>query len=251
MVVKLPTGEDLDGMRAVGGAVAGTIEQMRCALRPGITTLQLDVIGRQALAASGARSAPELVYGFPAATCVSVNDEAAHGIPGERQVRDGDLVNIDVSAELGGYYADAGASFPVGAVAPASQQLCDAAQEALREALRVVRAGKLVNAVGRAVEKVARRRGFQVIRNLCGHGVGRSLHEDPRTLLNYYEPRDRRRFEEGMVLTVEPFLSTSADRALEGDDGWTLRTADGSLAAQYEHTVVVTHEGVELLTALL
>ena len=112
MVVKLPTGEDLDGMRAVGRAVAGTIEQMRCALRPGITTLQLDVIGRQALAASGARSAPELVYGFPAATCVSVNDEAAHGIPGDREVRDGDLVNIDVSAELGGYYADAGASAP-------------------------------------------------------------------------------------------------------------------------------------------
>ncbi|HJO05595.1 MAG TPA: type I methionyl aminopeptidase [Acidobacteriota bacterium] len=250
MVVKLPIGTDLDGMRAIGHAVASTIESMRCELRAGITTRELDMVGRHELARQGARSAPELVYQFPAATCISVNDEAAHGIPGDRQVCDGDLVNIDVSAELDGYYADAGASFPVGAATAAAQQLCDAAQEALHEALRAVRSGKLVNGVGRAVERVARERGFRVIRNLCGHGVGRSLHEDPRTLLNYYEPRDRRRFNEGMVLTVEPFLSASADRALEGDDGWTLRTADGSLAAQYEHTVVVTRKGVERLTAL-
>ncbi len=250
MVVKLPVGVDLDGMRAVGRAVALTIEAQRRQLRAGITTRELDDLGRAELAAAGARSAPELAYGFPAATCISVNDEAAHGIPGDREVRDGDLVNIDVSAELDGYYADAGASFPVGAVAPEAQELCDAAQEALSAALSVVRPGKLVNGVGRAVEKVARRRGFRVIRNLCGHGVGRSLHEDPRTLLNYYDPRDRRRFSDGLVLTIEPFLSTSADRALESDDGWTLRTNDGSLAAQYEHTVVVTRDGVELLTAL-
>ena len=250
MVVKLPVGVDLDGMRAVGHAVALTIEAMRRQLRAGITTRELDDLGRAELIAAGSRSAPELVYGFPAATCISVNDEAAHGIPGDRQVLDGDLVNIDVSAELDGYYADSGASFPVGTVTAEAQQLCDAAQEALRAALSGVRPGKLVNGVGRAVEKVARRRGFRVIRNLCGHGIGRSLHEDPRTLLNYYDPRDRRRFSDGLVLTVEPFLSTSADRALESDDGWTLRTDDGSLAAQYEHTVVVTRDGAELLTAL-
>ena len=250
MVVKLPTGADLNGMRAVGRAVADTIESMRRELCAGITTRELDAVGRRQLAVHRARSAPELVYGFPSATCISVNDEAAHGIPSGREVCDGDLVNIDVSAELEGYYADAGASFPVGTVPALSQQLCDAAQEAMCEALRVVRPGKLVNAIGRAVEKVARKRGFRVIRNLCGHGVGRSLHEDPRTLLNYYEPLDRRRFSEGLVLTVEPFLSVSADRALECDDGWTLRTADGSVAAQYEHTVVVTHNGAERLTVL-
>ena len=250
MVVKLPSGADLDGMRAVARVVAGTIESMRRELRAGITTRELDAVGRRELVTHGARSAPELVYGFPAATCISVNDQAAHGIPGDREVRDADLVNIDVSAELDGYYADAGASFPVGAVAPLTQQLCDAAQEALREALRAVRPGKLVNTVGWAVERVACKRGFRVIRNLCGHGVGRSIHEDPRTLLNYYEPCDRRRFSEGLVLTVEPFLSISANRAVQGDDGWTLRTSDGSLAAQYEHTVLVTRTGAELLTAL-
>lgn len=250
MVVKLPSGADLDGMRAVAGVVARTIDSMRRELRAGITTRELDAVGRRELANHGARSAPELVYGFPAATCISVNDQAAHGIPGDREVRDADLVNIDVSAELDGYYADAGASFPVGAVTPLAQQLCDAAQEALCEALRAVRRGKLVNAVGRAVERVAGERGFRVIRNLCGHGVGRSIHEDPRTLLNYYEPRDRRRFSEGMVLTVEPFLSISSNRAVQDDDGWTLRTGDGSLAAQFEHTVVVTRTGAELLTAL-
>ena len=164
MVVKLPSGADLDGMRAVAGVVARTIDSMRRKLRAGITTRELDAVGRRELANHGARSAPELVYGFPAATCISVNDQAAHGIPGDREVRDADLVNIDVSAELDGYYADAGASFPVGAVTPLAQQLCDAAQEALCEALRAVRPGKLVNAVGRAVERVAGERGFRVIR---------------------------------------------------------------------------------------
>ncbi len=248
MVVTLPDSEDLRGLREVGRAVAHTIEAMVEQLAAGVTTAELDAIGRAALAERGARSAPETVYGFPGATCISVNDEAAHGIPGDRVVEEGDLVNLDVSAEKDGYFADSGASFPVGEVSEAAQALLDATQEALTAALATVRSGELLNGVGRAVQKVADERGFCIVRNLCGHGVGGGLHEEPRAVLNYYEPADRRRFTAGQVLTIEPFLSTNSDRAVEAEDGWTLCTAAGGLAAQFEHTIVVTAGGFEVLT---
>jgi methionyl aminopeptidase len=228
--------------------VAAAIAAMADKLEVGVTTAELDAIGRQSLVASGAQSAPEAVYGFPGATCISINDEAAHGIPGTRRVEDGDLVNLDVSAEKGGYYADSGASFPVGNVSNAASALLAATDEALAAALATVAPGKLLNRVGRAVQKVADDRGLFVIRNLCGHGVGGGLHEEPRAVLNYYEPADRRRFARGQVLTIEPFLSTDSDRAIESDDGWTLCTAAGGLAAQFEHTIVVTDGGAEIVT---
>jgi len=248
MVVSLPDSEELRGLRAAGRAVARAIEAMAARLAAGVTTAELDAIGRAALAECGARSAPETVYGFPGATCISVNDEAAHGIPGDRLVEDGDLVNLDVSAERDGYFADSGASYPVGNVSEAAQALLAATDEALFAALAAVRSGELLNGVGRAVQKVADERGFLVVRNLCGHGVGGGLHEEPRAVLNYYEPADRRRFSGGQVLTIEPFLSTNSDRAVEADDGWTLCTAAGGLAAQFEHTIVVTDGGAEILT---
>ena len=248
MVVTLPDSEDLRGVRDAGRAVAHAIETMAAQLMVGVTTAELDAIGRAALGECGAKSAPETVYGFPGATCISVNDEAAHGIPGERIIADGDLVNIDVSAERGGYFADSGASFPVGETTEVAKALLAATDEALTAALATVRPGELLNGVGRAVQKVADERGFLIVRNLCGHGVGGGLHEEPRAVLNYYEPADRRRFAEGQVLTIEPFLSTNSDRAVESDDGWTLCTAAGGLAAQFEHTLVVTQDGAEILT---
>jgi methionyl aminopeptidase len=249
MVVSLPDSEELRGVRAAGRAVARVIQAMAAELAPGVTTAQLDAIGRAALLENGALSAPETVYDFPGATCISVNDEAAHGIPGDRVIVAGDLVNIDVSAEKDGYFADSGASFAVGEVPDAAQALLAATEEALAKALRTVRPGGLLNRVGRAVQKVADERGFFVVRNLCGHGVGGGLHEDPRAVLNYYEPADRRRFTAGQVLTIEPFLSTNSDRAVEAADGWTLCSAAGGLVAQFEHTVVVTADGPEILTA--
>jgi len=248
MVVTLPDSEDLRGVRQAGRVVAHAIEAMAAELRAGVTTAELDAIGQTAIAEHGARSAPQTVYGFPGATCISVNDEAAHGIPGTRVVREGDLVNLDVSAEKDGYFADSGASYPVGEVSEAARLLLAATQEALTAALAAVRAGELLNGVGRAVQKVADDRGFLVVRNLCGHGVGGGLHEEPRAVLNYYEPSDRRRFSAGQVLTIEPFLSIDSDRAVESGDGWTLCTAAGGLAAQFEHTIVVTAEGAEILT---
>ena len=161
------------------------------------------------------------------------------------ELPDGEIV---VSAEKDGYYADSGASYPVGQVSEAARSLLAATDEALTAALAAVRAGELLNGVGRAVQKVADEHGFLIVRNLCGHGVGGGLHEEPRAVLNYYEPADRRRFKVGQVLTIEPFLSTDSDRAVEADDGWTLCTAAGGLAAQFEHTIVVTAAGAEILT---
>lgn len=246
----LSSQEDLERLKRVGRIVGLTIAEMRKHVRPGVTTAELDEIGAQVLARHGARSAPQLMYDFPGVTCISVNDEAAHGIPGERVIAEGDLVNIDVSAELDGYFADSGATIPVPPVSPAAQKLCDCTREALDSAISAARAGRRLNVIGRTVEARAKHCGFSIIRNLTGHGIGRHLHEEPHAVLNYYHHGDTRRLTNGLVLTIEPFFSIGADRAFEDDDGWTLRTADGSLMAQYEHTVVITKRKPIILTAV-
>jgi methionyl aminopeptidase len=244
--------DDLQGLRRAGRAVAEARDGMLAAAEPGVTTADLDAVGRSALRAHGARSAPQLAVGFPAATCVSLNDEAAHGIPSPTRVlRAGDLVNVDVSAELDGYWADTGASAPVGppeAVDPVARRLVAATREANAAALAAARAGRPLRHVGRAVQRCAHRRGFTVIANLCGHGVGGFLHEEP-SVPSIEDPADRTVLWEGLVLAVEPFLSTGAHVAVGDADGWTLRTPDGSLSAQFEHTIVVTSGRPLVLTA--
>lgn len=232
--------DDLEGLRRVGRAVAEARDAMLAAVAPGVTTGALDAVGRQVLRAHGARSAPQLAVGFPATTCVSVNDEAAHGVPSPlRRLHEGDLVNVDVSAELDGYWADTGASAPVGRVTRQAGRLLEATRLAQRDAMDAARAGRPLRHIGRAVQRRARRHGFAVVANLSGHGVGAFLHEAP-SVPSVEDPADRTTLWEGLVLAIEPFLSTGATYAVEGDDGWTLRTPDGSLAAQFEHTVVVT-----------
>jgi methionyl aminopeptidase len=243
--------DDLQGLQRAGRAVAEARDAMLAAAEPGATTADLDAVGRSVLRRHGARSAPQLAVGFPAATCVSVNDEAAHGIPSHARVlRAGDLVNVDVSAELDGYWADTGASAPVGpaeAVAPVARRLVAATHEAQGAAMNAARAGRPLRHMGRAVQRCARRRGFTVIANLCGHGVGGFLHEPP-SVPSVEDPSDTTVLWEGLVLAVEPFLSTGAEVAIEGGDGWTLRTPDGSLSAQFEHTIVVTQGRPLVLT---
>jgi methionyl aminopeptidase len=244
--------DDLEGLRRAGRAVAEARDAMLGAAEPGATTADLDAVGRSVLRRHGARSAPQLAVGFPAATCVSLNDEAAHGIPSPARVlRAGDLVNVDVSAELDGYWADTGASAPVGppeAVAPIARRLVAATREAQGAAMNAARAGRPLRDVGRAVQRCARRRGFTVIANLCGHGVGGFLHEPP-SVPSIEDPTDATVLWEGLVLAVEPFLSTGAGVAVEAGDGWTLRTPDGSLSAQFEHTIVVTNGRPLVLTS--
>jgi methionyl aminopeptidase len=232
----------------IGGIVADVLQEMGRALEPGITTGELDDLGRHLLEREGAQSAPELCYDFPGATCISVNDEVAHGIPGERVIRAGDLVNIDVSAEKNGLFGDTGASFAVPPVRAATQRLCRDGKRALWQGIKAVRADAPLNGIGRNIERFARRGQYSLIRNLASHGVGRSLHEDPGSIPTWHEPSDRRRIADGMVFTIEPFLSTGAEWARESDDGWTLFTNSGVQTVQYEHTPVATRQGAEVLT---
>jgi methionyl aminopeptidase len=240
--------DDLRGLRLAGRAVADARDAVLREVRPGVTTLDLDAIARDVLRAHGARSAPNLAYDFPGHACISVNEQVAHGIPSDRVLRDGDLVNVDVSAELDGYWADTGASASVGTPTSEVRHLLDATRGARRDAVAAARAGRPLRHIGRAVQTRAHRHGFRVVANLCGHGVGRFIHEEP-SVPGVEDPRDRTRLWEGLVLAIEPFLSISATHAIESGDGWTLCTNDGSLAAQFEHTVVVTTGKPIVLTA--
>jgi methionyl aminopeptidase len=208
----------------------------------------LDEIGARVLAEHGAESAPPKVYGFPGSLCISVNDEAIHGIPGDRLLRTGDLVKLDLVAEKDGFFADAAVTVAVGEVSPTATALMRCAEGAFHQAAKVARAGNRVYDIGRAVEAETHRRGFRVLRELCGHGVGRTIHEAP-TVPNYYDSRCKTRLTEGLVITIEPILAESTGIGELQDDQWTIRTADGSLSAHFEHTIVITKGAPLLLTA--
>jgi methionyl aminopeptidase len=241
--------DDLAGLSAAARVVADVRDAMLASVEPGITTGELDALGRGLLRASGARSAPRLAYGFPGSTCISVNDEAAHGIPSRlRQLRAGDLVNIDVSAELDGYWADTGASAPVGEVSERASELLRATRLAQADAMAAAVAGRPLRHIGRAVERRARRHGFTIVADLLGHGVGRGIHEEPN-VASIEDRSDRTVLREGLVLAIEPFLAMGATHTVPGDDGWTLLTDNGGLAAQFEHTVVITDGHPLVLTA--
>lgn len=240
--------DDLEGLRRIGAIVARARDAVLKEVRAGVTTAELDEVGRDVLVAHGARSAPQLAYNFPGWTCISVNDQLAHGVPSRTKVlREGDLVNVDVSAELDGYWADTGASAPVGQVAPKLRQLLWTTREAQAEAMQEARAGQPLNRIGAVIERRAKRGGFRVVRTLGGHGVGRHIHEPPH-VSNVFERENKLVLWEGLVLTIEPFLTTRATDVIEGEDGWTLSTPDGSVGAQFEHTFVVTKDRPIVLT---
>ena len=239
---------EFEKLRAIGKIVRQALDRAAAAVRPGITTRELSEIGEMALREHGAESAPPKVYGFPGALCISVNDEAIHGIPGARVIQSGDLVKLDLVAEKEGFYADAAITVRAGEVTSAADALARCAERAFHAALRSARAGSRVYEIGRAVERETRRCGFRVLRDLCGHGVGRTIHEPP-SIPNYYEPRSRARLTEGLVIAIEPIISAGSGHAALHEDHWTIRTTDGSLAAHYEHTVVITKQRPILLTA--
>jgi methionyl aminopeptidase len=240
--------DELIGLKEIGRIVANALEAMGKAIEPGMTTLELDGVGRRFLEAAGARPAPEMVYAFPGATCISVNEEIAHGIPGDRTIRPGDLVNVDVSAEKGGYFADTGASFAVPPVTRAVERLCRDGRRAMWTGLRQVGSGKPLADIGRAVGAFARKNGYTLVRNLASHGVGLSLHEEPTELATWPDASERRIMHDGLVFTVEPFLSLGAEFAEGGDDPWTLYSQPRALTVQYEHTVVASRNGPLVLT---
>jgi methionyl aminopeptidase len=236
----IETEADIHGLKRVGRVVSQVLEQMLDAIEPGMTTAELDLLGAALLQGHGARSAPALTYDFPGATCISINEEAAHGIPGARVIRPGDVVNVDVSAELDGYFADTGGTRVVPPSSPLKTRLCHATRGALEAAMLQARAGRPINRIGAAIEQVARRHRFRILENLGSHGVGRALHEAPEHIPGYADSGDHGVLREGMVITIEPFLSTRSREVREADDGWTLVAAPGNLSAQYEHTMIIT-----------
>jgi methionyl aminopeptidase len=239
---------DIQALKAIGHLCAETLRKMMLAVRPGLTTGELDDKGRQLLEAEGAHSAPEVTYHYPGATCISVSPVIAHGIPGDYVLKDGDLIHIDVSAELDGYFADTGASLWVSKRTPEIHKLLEATKATLMKAVSVARAGRPLNGIGKTVQQEAARRGYNIIYELTGHGIGRGLHEEPGEVWNFYNPRDHRILKDGLVLAIEPFLTTGQGRIREERDGWSLRTADNAIAAQFEHTIIVTNNEPIILT---
>ncbi len=246
--MSIETPEELAALRAAGQVVSEALRAMRRAVRPGITTGELDAIAARIFRGAGARSAPALTYGFPGATCISVNDEAVHGIPGPRRLREGDLVKLDVAVELDGFYADACVSVGVGRARPATNRLAAAARHALTQALCEARAGAPQSVIGATIEREAGARGYAVCAELMGHGIGRGLHEDP-DVPSHHDPRLTQPLTDGLVLTIEPVVSSGSGAVRPGSDGWTVRTADGALSAHEEHTVVITQDRPLVLTA--
>jgi methionyl aminopeptidase len=246
MSVKTP--EELDALRAAGQVVANTIRAMRRAVRPGITTAELDAIARREFERAGARSGPQLDYGFPGTTCISVNDEAVHGIPGARVLRRGDLVKLDVTAELDGFYADACRTVAVGDTKPQALKLVRTAEQALGAALKVVRPGAPLDVIGETVQRVVHARGFSLCDGLMGHGIGRRIHEPP-DVPNVFDGELTQPLTDGLVITIEPLVAVGGPEVRMSRDGWTVRTADRSLSAHAEHTIVVRDGGPILLTA--
>src|SRR5678815_2218454 len=238
--------KDLEGLHRVGRVVGRCLQYMQSKLEPGITTRELDALGGQFLAAHGAQSAPKVTYSFPGYTCISVNEEAAHGVPGSKVLKSGDLVNIDVSAELDGYFADTGGSAIIPPASKLHQRICAVAKRALECAILEARAGARLNRIGHAIETEAVINGLTVIENIGSHGVGRALHEEPGFIPGYYDRRDKRILKKNQVITIEPFISSGAREVFENGDGWTLVTKPGIFTAQYEHTIVIT-EGTPLI----
>ena len=240
--------DDIEALKHIGGICRDVLRQMGERIAPGVTPRELDDYAGRLLAAAGAVSAPRLAYNFPGETCISVGEDIAHGVPNDVPLQEGQLVNIDVSAEKNGYFGDCGQSFAVGKISTEAERLLKATKRAQYEAMMAVRAGVPIRRVGEVVVSVAKKYGYQVVEGLNGHGVGRWIHEGP-TISNVPIRGDRRVFEKGMVVTIEPFLATKSRNYVEMDDGWTLRLDAGGLGAQFEHSFIVTDGAPIILTA--
>ena len=246
--MSVKTEAEFKKLKIIGRIVRKTLDQMAAAARSGVTTAELDELGKKLLIEAGAEPAPAKVYGFPGAVCISVNDEAVHGVPGNRVLQDGDLLKLDLVACKDGIFADAAVTVPIGKVSHTAEALRRCAEAAFWKALKVARVGYRTCHIGREVEREVRGRGFNVMPALGGHGVGLTIHEHP-DVPNFYDRTCRTKLLEGLVLAVEPIVAAGNGREVLLPDGWTIRTADRSLSAHYEHTIMVTRGAPILLTA--
>ncbi|CAM4164132.1 type I methionyl aminopeptidase [Paenibacillus alkaliterrae] len=239
--------KDIDALKEIGRIAALTLNEMKRQARVGMATKELDELGGRILQSHGAVSAPKKTYQFPGHTCISVNHEVAHGIPGDRKLMPGDLINIDVCAEKDGYVADTGHSFQLPPYDEALIRLCDYTHQTMMKVISSLKAGVKINQIGRIIQAEARNGGYKVIGDLCSHGVGKAVHEWPQ-IVPVYNKRDNRTLKEGLVITIEPFLTTGAEHVVPHRDGWTLSTPDRSFAAQHEHTIIITKNKPIILT---
>jgi len=241
--------EEWEGMKRASEIVGKTLREMQAYAAPGMSTWELDQYGRELLAAADAVAAPKKLYDFPGWTCISVNRVAAHGIPSKRVIlREGDLVNIDVSAAWNGFYGDNGGSFVLGTDTRNLEPLVEASRTILRNAIAQIRGGVRISALGGYIENEARKRRFTTVKNLVGHGIGRQLHEAPQELPCFRDRSNRERFRTNTVVALETFISTGARYVSDLGDGWSLGAADGSFVAQHEHTILVTQGEPVILT---
>lgn len=246
-MIELKTTSELERMREAGRIVAQLLTHLSAVVRPGIKTAGLDEVARTFIKRAGAQPAFLGYRGFPAAICVSINEEIVHGIPGKRAIRDGDLVSLDVGVVVEGWYADAATTVLVGSVGPRTRELAETTHRALREGIAQARVGHRVSDISHAVQCTVDKAGFGIVREFVGHGIGRALHEDP-PIPNFGPPNTGPRLKAGMALAIEPMVTLGGHEVQILDDGWTAVTKDRSFAAHFEHTVIVTEEGPEVIT---
>jgi len=246
-MIQIKTAGEIERMRQAGQAVAETLEGMRDLVRPGLTTRELDRFAEQRLRARGMRPAFKGYRGFPASICASPNEVVVHGFPSDRPLGEGDILSLDLGAEYQGYYGDAALTVPVGRVSPEAERLLRVTEEALRRGIEQARPGNRLHDISWAIQSCAEEAGYGVVREYVGHGIGRSMHEEPQ-IPNVGRPGSGPRLQAGMVLAIEPMINagTAAVELLE--DGWTVVTADRRLSAHFEHTVAIRDEGPEILT---
>jgi methionyl aminopeptidase len=245
--IRLNSPDEIARIRAAGLVVHDVLDELSRAALPGVTTADLDALARARTRERGATPAFLGYHGFPAALCVSVNDEIVHGIPSARALKDGDLVGIDFGVVLDGFYGDAARTVPVGRIGGEAARLLAAGERALEQAVAAARPGATTGDIGAAVQAFVEARGFSVVRDFVGHGIGRRLHEPPH-VPNFGSPGTGDRLVPGMVLALEPMVNAGGPDVEHLDDGWTAVTADGSLSVHFEHTVAITENGPEILT---
>ncbi|NLB36675.1 MAG: type I methionyl aminopeptidase [Clostridiales bacterium] len=249
-MIVLKTKRELTLMRDACRVSAGALKVAGEAVKPGVTTLEIDRIAYEFIIAHGAEPAFLNYGGFPATACISINDEVIHGIPSkERVIKEGDLVSIDLGAKLHGYVGDNAATFAAGRISPEAQRLSDTTRKSLYEGIRAAVPGGRIGDIGAAIERYCTERGFSVVRDYTGHGVGAELHEDP-SVPNFGTPGRGVRLLPGMTIAIEPMINQGVEEVKRLSDGWTVKTRDGKLSAHFEHTVAITADGPKILTAL-
>jgi methionyl aminopeptidase len=239
--------QEIDTMARAGAVVADTLALLEENIQPGVTTAELDALAEEFIRSRGGEPTFKGYKGYPAATCLSPNAMVVHGIPGKAKLENGDILSVDVGVTLDGFVADSAWTFAVGTISPDAQRLLDTCRAALEAAIEQARIGKTIGDISEAVQTVTEAAGFSVIRSLVGHGVGRSMHEDPQ-VPNFVSTHRGPELKEGMTLAIEPMITAGGAEVYIHDDEWSISTADASLAAHFEHTVAVTAEGPRILT---